>query len=254
MIITLSPAKSLDFSKSELTDFTMPRQLDESERLIKTLRNKSAKKVKELMHISDDLAKLNLKRFQSFETPFDLENAKQSILAFDGDVYTGLEASTLKKNDLKYANKHLRILSGLYGLLRPFDLIQPYRLEMGTRLKTRRGTNLYHFWGDRITKLLNTDIQDQTNPFIFNLASKEYWKSVQLKKINVPVYDFEFLENRNGTYRFISFTGKKARGAMARFIIENRIENPTDVIAFDKEGYLFNTDLSTEHKFVFTIG
>lgn len=254
MIITLSPAKSLDFSPSKLNTFSMPRLLEHSERLVQALKKKTPKKLQNLMSISLDLAELNVERYHSFKTPFTPENAKQSLLAFNGDVYLGLEASTLSEDELNLANQKIRILSGLYGLLRPFDLIQPYRLEMGTKLKTRRGPNLYKFWGDRITDLLNEDVLESQSKFIMNLASNEYWKSVNRKKLSVPVIDADFLENRNGTYRFISFTGKKARGQMARFIIENDIDDPNHIRAFDHDGYIYHEEMSTEHKFVFTKG
>jgi hypothetical protein len=254
MIITLSPAKSLDFSPSNIKTYSSPRLLEHSERLVDALKKKTPKKLQDLMSISLDLAELNVERYNTFHTPFTLENAKQALLAFSGDVYLGLEAATMTEDEVKLANQKIRILSGLYGLLRPLDLIQPYRLEMGTKLKTRRGPNLYKFWGDRITGLLNKDILESQSMHVLNLASNEYWKSVNRKKLAVPVIDADFLENRNGTYRFISFTGKKARGHMARFIIENKISQPSDLRAFDYDGYIYHEEMSTEQKFVFTKG
>ena len=253
MLAIVSPAKSLDLTPVEGIQSDQHRFQHDSKILVNILKKKSAKKLRELMHISDDLAKLNVQRYQDFEEIFTNNNSKPAILTFDGDVYSGLDAKTLKKSELNRAQKSIRILSGLYGLLRPFDLIQPYRLEMGTRLKNRRGTNLYKFWGDRITNQLIEDIEDTNSACVLNLASKEYWKAVHEKKLPVPVYHFDFLENRNGKYQFISFTAKKARGWMCRFMLQNRIQNPEELKAFEAEGYRFNADLSAPYRFVYTM-
>lgn len=225
--------------------------MEDTNKLVKTMRNKSAKAIGELMSISPELAKLNKQRYASFEDTMTVENSKQAVLAFNGDVYQGLQAVTMSDADMEWAQEHVRILSGLYGVLRPFDRIQPYRLEMGTRLKTRRGTNLYSFWGDRITKVLNEDLEKQNTKVIFNLASKEYYKAVNEKKVEGDIYQANFFEIRNGEQKFISFSAKKARGLLTRFIIDNRIDNPEDVVAFDREGYAFDPDQSTDRNFIF---
>ncbi len=251
MITLLSPAKSLDYNPTGHTQESLPRMMDETAKLVKTMRNKSAKAIGELMSISPDLAKLNKQRYVGFEDTMTEENSKQAVLAFNGDVYQGLNTGTLSDEDLEWSQDHVRILSGLYGVLRPFDRIQPYRLEMGTRLKTRRGTNLYSFWGDRITKLINEDLENQDSKVIFNLASKEYYKAVNEKKVKGDIYQANFFEIRNGEQKFISFSAKKARGLLTRFIIDNRIDNPQDVIAFDREGYAFDPDQSNDREFIF---
>ena len=204
------------------------------------------------MSISPNLAMLNKERYETYQTPFNDNNAKQAILAFKGDVYVGLETDTLNSRDLQWAQKHLRILSGLYGILRPLDLIQAYRLEMGTKLKTRRGKNLYDFWNTKITDLLNDDASEIKSNVFINLASKEYFKALQPKGLNGKIYDINFLEFRNGKYQFISFTAKKARGWMCRYIIKNRITQPKDIKGFSHEGFIYNPDLSSEYEFIFT--
>ncbi len=251
MILLLSPAKSLDFSPSEVKDHTMPRLLDCSSELVTTLRKKTKSDLKKLMHVSDNIAGLNYLRFRQFNPDFNLENAKQAILAFNGDVYLGLEAATFNKRDLNFAQKHLRILSGLYGVLKPMDLIQPYRLEMGTKLKTRSFKNLYDYWDDRITQLLNEDLATAKDKIILNLASQEYFKSVKTAALNGAVVNVHFKEERNGVLKVISFNAKKARGAMAQQIIKNRLKKVDDLKQLEVQGYVYMPDLSEERDLVF---
>lgn len=252
MITLLSPAKSLDYSHVDYEGATLPRLVAESRPLVNKMRRMSAKKIGELMSISDNLAKLNKQRFVEFAEEHDFDNSKQAILAFKGDVYVGLDNDTLEVNDLEWAQDHLRILSGLYGLLRPNDLIQPYRLEMGTRIATRKGKNLYDFWGSTITDLLNQDLETHDSKYIMNLASKEYFKAIDTARLHGELYSANFFERRNGEYKFISFTAKKARGWLTRYIIDNRIDTPEDVKSFDSEGFSFNDNMSSEREFIFT--
>lgn len=252
MLIVLSPAKRLDFT-APAPDLpaTQRRFLDDTASLSKTARNQTQADLRRLMGISADLAKLNQARFKAFQ-PDDLDSGVQAAFAFDGDVYQGLQARTLDKSGLAFAQDHLRILSGLYGLLRPLDRIQPYRLEMGTRLKTRRGSSLYDFWGDRISKQLNADAEQQSDPTLINLASQEYFGAVDAKALKLPVVTPNFREEKDGESRIISFFAKKARGTMARFAIDERIEKAEDLKAFDRDGYGFNKALSSETDWIFT--
>ncbi|NNE29119.1 MAG: peroxide stress protein YaaA, partial [Saprospiraceae bacterium] len=220
MIILLSPAKTLDYSPTEIKDFTQPRFQQDTQRLVGQLKKKSARSLKKLMSISDKLAATNAERYQIFSEEFTTENAKQAALAFKGDVYLGLEAETFDGQDFEFADQHLRILSGLYGLLRPLDLMQPYRLEMGTSLKIGRKKNLYQFWGDKITDLINEDLENSQSDFVLNLASKEYFKAVNVKKVTKPIINIHFREFRKGKFTMISFNAKKARGKMAQLIIK----------------------------------
>ncbi len=252
MLLVISPAKTLDFSASTIQKHSLPRALNKSEALINLLRKKSADDLKSLMSISDKIAALNLERYQQYETPFTEKNAKQALLAFKGDVYTGLSAEDFDTKDFDFAQKHLRILSGLYGLLRPLDLMQAYRLEMGTKLPNPEGKNLYDFWGTQITELLNADLAEQKSNILINLASKEYFKAIQLPSLNADVYDVNFKEKRNGKYKIISFSAKKARGMMCNFVIKNKIKKPAHLKAFDYDDYLFNESLSSEREFIFT--
>ena len=251
MITLLSPAKSLDYTETDHNGSTVPRLMDETMPLVRSLRRKSAKSIGQLMSISDSLAKLNKQRYTEFSEDFTAENSKQAILAFDGDVYTGIENSTLLEDDLAWAQDHVRILSGLYGVLRPNDLMQPYRLEMGTRLKTRRGKNLYDYWGERITNVLNEDIAEHDSKVFFNLASNEYFKAVKPDKLEGELYSANFYERRDGEYKFISFTAKKARGWLTRYIIDNRIDEPDAVKDFNGEGFRYLKKLSSEREFIF---
>lgn len=253
MIIVISPAKSLDFKiPPVIPDFTIPEFLNESEKLVGRLKTYSPKKLSVLMGISADLGELNFKRFQEWQLPFTPENSKQAILAFNGDVYQGLNATTLSKENFETAQSKLRILSGLYGVLKPFDLIQPYRLEMGTKLKYYKSKDLYSFWNPLITKKINEAVSESGNKILVNLASNEYFKSIDKKKLKAEIVTPDFKEFKNGKYAMISFFAKRARGLMTRFIIENNISDPADLLAFDAEGYSFNSRLSKQGNPVFT--
>lgn len=251
MLTVLSPAKTLDFeSKAKTKKYSEPDFLDEAEYLVKKLRKKSSRQLQNLMDISPDLADLNHERFQRWNRPFSLENAKQSIFAFTGDVYQGFEVDRLDSKDLDFAQNHIRILSGLYGILKPLDLMQPYRLEMGTSLKvTDKKDSLYKFWSDLIAKKIN---QDNNDGILINLASQEYFKAVDKKALKARVITPEFRDYKNGKYKVIAFFAKKARGAMARFIVQNRIDKPEELQAFDEMDYVFNPDLSSGDSPVFT--
>ncbi|MFK7935437.1 MAG: peroxide stress protein YaaA [Saprospiraceae bacterium] len=251
MITILSPAKTLDFSPAEVSDVQTPRLLKESQQLVKVLKKKSAEDIKSLMKVSDKIAELNVDRFQNFTTPFTLENAKPAILAFKGDVYTDLKASEMSAADLQYAQQHVRILSGLYGLLTPMDLMQPYRLEMGTRLKNGNYKNLYEFWDNKITNLLNTDLEVSGNDILLNLASQEYFKSVKPKSFTGKIVNVHFKENRDGKYKVIAFNAKRARGEMTRQIVEYRINEPKGLKSLEVNGYVYQEELSDEENLMF---
>ena len=252
MIILISPAKTLDPEPSKIKMHSMPRMLADSEKLVNVLRKKSKNSLKKLMGVSDNIATLNVARFQDFHTPFTPENAKQAILAFKGDVYLGLEADTFKAEDFNFAQQHLRILSGLYGLLKPLDLMQPYRLEMGTSLKNGRKKNLYEFWNKKITELINCDLQETGQNIVLNLASQEYFHAVKPNFLKGKLYTVHFKENRNGVYKVISFNAKKARGSMSKQIIKKRITDPEVVKTLEVDGYKYSKDLSERNNFVFT--
>ncbi|MDE5420665.1 peroxide stress protein YaaA [Ancylomarina sp. DW003] len=253
MLILISPAKSLDFeTKSTTKNFSEASFLKDSQTLIKKLRKLSTDEIADFMGISPKLAQLNFERFLSWQLPFNLDNAKQAVLAFKGDVYTGLDAYSLSEKELQTAQMDLRILSGLYGVLRPLDLIQAYRLEMGKKLQTKKGDNLYEFWGDKITKEINKTLKEKDGKFLINLASNEYFKSVNKKKIKAEVITPVFKDLKNGQYKVISFFAKKARGLMTRFIIQNEITDPEHLKAFDSDGYIFNPQLSKNTELVFT--
>ena len=253
MLIVISPAKTLDFeTPAKVPAFTIPEFLDDSAELVDELRGFEPHRLSDLMGISSKLADLNSNRYHNWSLPFSADNAKQSVLAFKGDVYAGLDADNLSADDLEYAQEHLRILSGLYGVLKPLDLMQPYRLEMGTTLKTRRGEDLYAFWDERINAAINRELAGQDNPVLVNLASNEYFKSAQPEKLDARIITPVFREERNGEYKFISFTAKKARGLMSRYIIRNRVEDPEELEGFDLEGYRYNADLSEVDRPVFT--
>lgn len=251
MKIIISPAKSLDFETNAPTSLhTTPRFLEESERLHKKLKTLSRKKLSELMKISTDLAALNYERNQSWSLPFDTDNAKQAIYSFTGEVYRGIDAMTIKEDKIPVLQEKLRILSGLYGLLKPLDLIQPYRLEMGTKLKVGRKENLYKFWGDILADSLNKELKD--DELFINLASSEYFKAVPKKTLKAPMITPVFKDFKNGQYKTIMTFAKKARGLMVRYIIENDIENLEGIKSFDTDGYRFSEEMSTEHDLVFT--
>lgn len=253
MIIVLSPAKTLDYeTPAAAGKSSRPVFLQESALLVKQLRAMAPDKLAGLMHISPRLAELNAGRYQDWHTPFTKTNAKQAVLAFKGDVYTGLDAGSLDRDDLAFAQQHLRILSGLYGVLRPLDLMQPYRLEMGTRLENDRGADLYAFWGDRITDALNKDLKGAGHGILINLASAEYFKSVRQERLRARVITAEFKEKSNGQYRFFSFYGKQARGLMSRYIVKNRLTDPEDLKGFNLAGYRYHKGLSSTDTWVFT--
>ena len=253
MLIIISPAKKLDFESLPQTDeFSMPDCLDDASELIDTLRGYSAKQLEKLMHLSSNLAQLNYDRYHDWSQPFTPQNAKQSVLTFKGDVYAGMNIESFSDDDLAFTQEHLRILSGLYGLLRPLDLMQPYRLEMGTKLKNNRGKNLYEFWGQTITDLLNKQLQAIGSDTLVNLASNEYYKSVKPKAINGSVITPIFKEKKNDAYKVIGIYAKKARGMMSAYILKNKLENVEDIKQFNEAGYAFNKDLSTDTDWVFT--
>ena len=252
MLLLISPAKTLNFDSTDLKKKSKPRFLDESQVLIDVLKKKSPGDIKKLMSVSDKIAELNVERYHSFKRPFNLKNAKQAVLAFRGDVYTGLDADSFDETDLEFAQKHLRILSGLYGVLKPLDLMQPYRLEMGTKLSNGFGKNLYEFWGTKLTETINKDVRSSKSKAIINLASKEYFSAVQAKNLKADLYNVHFKEERNGVYKIISFSAKKARGMMCNFIIKNKLTDPEHLKGFDMDNYVYNEDLSTERDLVFT--
>lgn len=253
MLIVISPAKTLDYETVPKTKvFTTPDYLAQSQQLINRLRNFSSLDISDLMKVSAKIANLNFERYETWKKPFTVKNAKQSILAFKGDVYTGLDAESFKADDFKFAQNHLRVLSGLYGLLRPLDLMQPYRLEMGTKLKTDIGKNLYEFWGSDITDGLNKQLKNIKSNYLINLASNEYFKSVKTKEINAEIITPAFKEFKNGDYKIIAIYAKKARGLLSRYIIQNKLNDPEDIKSFNEEGYRFNKTLSKGNNFVFT--
>jgi cytoplasmic iron level regulating protein YaaA (DUF328/UPF0246 family) len=252
MIIILSPAKTLDFTTpTTIAEHTQPALLDQSQLLIRQLRKLSPVDISKLMSISDQLAVLNATRYAEWTLPFSPDNAKQALLAFNGDVYEGLDAATLAPADLKFAQTHLRILSGLYGLLRPLDLMQPYRLEMGTRLVNPRGKDLYAFWGERIADALNALLLETKSNALINLASEEYFKSVKPKALAVPVIQPVFEDWSAGKFKVVSFYAKRARGLMARFAIQQRMKAPAGLKKFSGEGYCYDAEASTEKHWVF---
>ena len=252
MLILLSPAKTLDMdTPSGIAEPTQPGFMDESARLVGTLKRYRKGKLGKLMNISEPLAQINVERFAAWAPPFNKDNAKPAIHAFRGDVYLGLDADTLNKRDLTYAQKHVRMLSGLYGVLKPYDLMQAYRLEMGTALKTRRGKNLYDFWGDRLTQHLNDEADTSKSPLVVNLASNEYFKAVRKNKLVPPLVSPVFKDQKNGDYKVVSFFAKKARGAMARHLIQTRAKDMDAVLEFKNLGYRYNAKASSEWQPVF---
>lgn len=253
MIVLLSPAKSIDMlSESPIDASSQPKLLEESKVLIKQLRGIEKDELKKLMGISDKLAELNVNRYQQWQTPFTIENAKAAIFAFQGDVYQGFDASSLSLEELKAANNTVRILSGLYGVLKPFDLMQAYRLEMGTSLANESGKDLYAFWGDKITNILNEEIAELKPQIVLNLASIEYSKSVQLSNLNTDVVSPVFKDEKNGKYKIISFYAKQARGKLAREVVKRNIKSLDELKSVAFDGYSFNeemTDSSLEPTF-----
>ena len=248
MLAVISPSKTQNFEPAQIDVFTQIRQIEQSQVLVDLLKGKTQDDIASLMSISDKLSKLNFDRFQTFSTPFTLSNAKQALLAFKGDVYNGIDAPSLSLDDFEFAQGHLRMLSGLYGVIRPLDLIQPYRLEMGTKLKNSQGKNLYEFWGDQISQVLNEDESE----VIINLASNEYFKGIDKKSINAKIINIAFKELKNDTYKIIGIYAKRARGLMVNYMIKNRLTEPELLKDFNVEGYQFRQAMSDDLTWVFT--
>jgi len=253
MICILSPAKSLDFeNKAPINRYSQSSFLNESQKIVDKLTGYSPSEISELMNISTDLGLLNANRYQNWKLPFDLNNAKQAIYAFTGDVYKGLDALSLNDDSINYAQSNLKLLSGLYGIIKPLDLIQAYRLEMGTKISVGDKHSLYDFWSNTITSELNNELEATKSNYLLNLASNEYSKSINLKNLNTEVISPVFKDWKNGKFKIISFYAKRARGLMARFFIENRINSIDDLNSFQSDGYIFNEELSSLNTPVFT--
>ena len=250
MLAIISPSKTQDFSQCDIDIFSQTRQIESSNELIGILKNKSKSQIAKLMSISDKLSELNFDRFQNFQLPFTLKNAKQAILAFKGDVYNGINAPELSHEDLEFAQGKVRMLSGLYGVIRPLDLIQPYRLEMGTKLSNAKGGDLYDYWGSDISSVLNEDEPD----LIVNLASNEYSKAIDKKTLNADILDIVFKEKKGDNYKVIGIYAKRARGLMVNYIIRNRLDKPEELKDFTDEGYRFDKGLSNDSSWVFLRG
>lgn len=252
MLTVLSPAKTLDYESPSIIDQTStPQFMDQSALLVDDARTLAPDDIRSLMGVSEAIASLNHERFMNWAPESTTVNAKQAILAFKGDVYTGLEAETMSTNDLEFAQAHLRILSGLYGLLRPLDLMQPYRLEMGLKFSNQRGKNLYEFWGERITDAINADLASAGTESLVNLASNEYFKAVKTKSLNADIITPQFKDLKNGQYKMISFFAKKARGVMARYIIDKQLTDPDQLKSFTGSGYYFSAEQSSGNNLVF---
>lgn len=252
MLFVVSPAKNLDYeSVAPTSQHSVPDMLDDAEQLIEVCKELSPQALGSLMKISDKLAGLNAVRFTEWQRPFTPNNAKQALFAFNGDVYTGLDANTLSAEAIDYSQTHMRILSGLYGVLKPLDLMQPYRLEMGTKLANSGGKNLYEFWADRITNKINEALTESNSDVLVNLASNEYFKSINPKKLIAPIVTPVFKDTKNGQLKIISFYAKKARGMMARFILETKPSTVKDLEAFNAAGYQFEASVSTGTELVF---
>lgn len=253
MIILISPAKKLDLEPSDNPiEPSQPRLLSQTKILARTAKSQTAADLKKLMHLSDNLAELNADRYKAFRLGGRSNSAKPAVLTFNGDVYLGLDAKSLSAKQMKYAQEHLRILSGLYGLLKPMDVIQPYRLEMGVRLENPRGKNLYEFWGNKISRTIMSDLKDDNSKVVVNLASNEYFKAVDKKALKAPVITPSFLNVKDGNARSLMFYAKRARGLMARWMIENGVDDPGGLFDFNVEGYRYNKKLSEGGKLVFT--
>ena len=246
MISVISPAKTLDFKTPPTTKlFSQPDFIKKAENLVRICKQMSPHDLSMLMGISNNLGALNAERFSNWHLPFTPHNAKQALMAFNGDVYIGLNASTLTDKNLNFAQNHLRILSGLYGILRPLDLIQPYRLEMGTRLKNPKGNDLYRYWGKSISENLNTTLQSNNECLLVNLASEEYFKSINLNILDATIVTPTFKDKKNGKYKVISFFSKKARGLMANFLIKEQIQDVEGLCSFSSAGYTYSEEEST---------
>jgi cytoplasmic iron level regulating protein YaaA (DUF328/UPF0246 family) len=254
MLVVLSPSKTLNFDFDPPSKFTEPEFADEAAEVVAALRKYSPKALQKLMRISPQLAQLNAQRYSEWSLPFTTENSRQAVLAFKGEVYNGLEAETMTQKQLDFAQGHLRILSGLYGILRPLDLMQAYRLEMGIDVKIKRKKNLYEFWKKNVTAHISQLLQNYQKPLLINLASDEYFKAIDTTALKVEIIQPQFKDMSNGTYKFITMYGKKARGMMARFIIDNKITEADQLKLFDTDGYYYNDQLSSGNKWVFTRG
>lgn len=252
MKIVISPAKRLDFdSPAPVKDYTQPVFIDKSETLIRILREKSVSELKELMNLSSDLAQLNHERYAHWQLPFTPDNAKQALFAFEGDVFKALDKDSLNRDDFDFLQKHLRILSGLHGVLRPADLIRPHRLEGGTKLENPEGDNLYKFWSDSITDFLNNEIQKDNDKLLLNLASNEYFKYINKKKLQAEILSINFKEYKNDKLKTIAIYAKKARGMMLHYICKNRIRNAEELKAFDYKNYGFSEEHSGKGELMF---
>jgi len=252
MFFVLSPAKNLnEKDPSPVSSFTQPDLLPEAEILMQELRQLAPQQIAELMHVSDKIALLNTERNQNWQPPFTPDNAKLALYLFNGDVYDGIAPRSLTEEHISYIHNHVRILSGLYGILRPLDLMQPYRLEMGTALANPRGKNLYEFWGDIITERLNSTLQCAEDNIVINLASQEYFKAVHPQKLNARIITPVFQDEKDGKYKIISFYAKRARGLMVRYAAQNAIENAEQLKNFDLDGYQYNAAASNENEWIF---
>lgn len=252
MLILLSPSKSLDYDTPAQTDeYTEPEFLEEAEQLVDVLRDYSRQDLQQLMDISENLADLNYERYQNFSTPFTADNAKQALMAFDGDVYRDFRLDDYGEDDFEFLQNHVRTISGLYGLLRPLDLMQPYRLPMGTKLENPRGDDLYDFWGTKITEATNAALDAQGDDIILNLASNEYFRTIKKRHLDGRILDVKFRDRRGDTYRTISFYLKRLRGTLSDFVVRNKITDPEDLKEFTGRNYYFSDERSTEDEFVF---
>jgi len=253
MLFLLSPAKTLDFESAALVgEFSQPRLIDQSAALIEDAKALNVDDVKSLMGVSDKIAELNVNRFHSWSVPFDVQNAKQAVYAFKGDVYTGLNIETCSESQVAYVNSNVRILSGLYGLLRPLDLMQPYRLEMGVKFQSKTAENLYKFWGKQLSELINSDLCDEHDPVVVNLASNEYFKAIDTKQLEAPIITAQFKQQRGNDYKMIGIYAKRARGLMTRYLAKNQASSVDDIKRFNLEGYCLNKSLSNDTTLVFT--
>jgi cytoplasmic iron level regulating protein YaaA (DUF328/UPF0246 family) len=254
MLVVLSPSKTLNFDFHPPSKFTEPEFADEAAEVVAVLRKYSPNALQKLMKINPQLAQLNAQRFGEWHLPFTTENSRQAVLAFKGEVYNGLEAETMTQKQLDFAQEHLRILSGLYGILRPLDLMQPYRLEMGTDVKIKRKKNLYEFWKKNVTAHISQLLQSYDKPLLINLASDEYFKAIDTTALKAEIIQPQFKDMSRGSYKFITMYGKKARGMMTRFIIDNKITEADQLKLFDNDGYYYNDQMSSGNKWVFTRG
>ncbi len=253
MLLVISPAKTLDYDTPPKTSrHSIPDYLDDAQVLINQAKKYSQPEIMKLMAVSEKIARLNFERFKAWHMPFTFENSKQAILAFKGDVYSGLNAETFSEKNFEFAQQHLRILSGLYGLLKPLDLMQPYRLEMGRKIDNERGKNLYEFWRETVTKGINAQIKKTGSKFLINLASNEYFKVINTKSLNAELITPAFKDYKNGQYKMMGVYAKKARGQLSRFVIENQLTDPEEFKKFNVDGYLFNKELSDGNSWIFT--